>query len=112
MLLRLTPSEFMNELLLQFGANRGETTTSNSTPITASIRCHGNAFFASRCLAMEYSASIRCRRNVLTEPLSSSGHIRHIIKIHRIVTYIIFKYEIGSLTLGEKHKLGAAEKTL
>jgi hypothetical protein len=43
-------------------ANRRYSTTSNSSSITASIRCHGYIFFlARRCLAMDYSASIPCR---------------------------------------------------
>jgi hypothetical protein len=35
---------------------------------------------ASRYLAMDYSGSVRCRGNMLAEPLSSNGHIRHNIK--------------------------------
>jgi hypothetical protein len=41
------------------------------------IPCRGYAFLVSSCLTMDYSASIRCRWNVLTEPLPSNGHIRH-----------------------------------
>jgi hypothetical protein len=38
-----------------------------------------NVSLASRCLAVAYSASIRCHVNVLTEPLSSNVHIRYTI---------------------------------
>jgi hypothetical protein len=46
--------------LSQLGMNRRETTTSNISCTTASIRCSGN---------------------VLTEPLPSNGHIRHNINM-------------------------------
>jgi hypothetical protein len=36
-----------------------------------------NVSLASPYLSIAYSASIRCHGNVLTEPLSSKGHIRH-----------------------------------
>jgi hypothetical protein len=47
-----------------FEANRKQINISNSSSVTASIRCHGYAFLASRCLAMGYPASIRCSGNV------------------------------------------------
>jgi hypothetical protein len=58
-LLRLNHWTLTNSLLL-FGTNRREITTSNSSSVTVSIRCRGN---------------------VLSEPLPSNGHIRHIIII-------------------------------
>jgi hypothetical protein len=49
-----------------------------------------NALLASRCIAMDYSVSILCRGNVLTEPLSSNGHIRHNIPYNCLI-YCLLK---------------------
>jgi hypothetical protein len=49
-----------------------------------------------RCPAMDYSASIHCRGNVLTEPLPSNGNIRHSMlkRVVHIVTSGLNKVKV------------------